>query len=191
MRGLIQGKHLYLRGLVESDASGPYPTWLNDREINAGNSHGAFPYATSAALDYIRQSQTRRDALILAIVLNEGDRHIGNISLQAIHPVYRSAELALLIGERDCWGKGYGREAASLICRHGFETLNLHRIHCGTFAHNNGMQSIAKALGMRQEGVRRQAAYKDGHYVDVIEYGLLRDELRPWPDTSTHLESAP
>jgi len=30
---------------------------------------------------------------------------------------------------------------------------------------------------MIEEGVRRQAAYKDGRYLDVVEYGLLRAEF--------------
>jgi RimJ/RimL family protein N-acetyltransferase len=31
---------------------------------------------------------------------------------------------------------------------------------------------------MQQEGIRREAAYNDGRYVDVIEYGLLAREHR-------------
>jgi RimJ/RimL family protein N-acetyltransferase len=29
---------------------------------------------------------------------------------------------------------------------------------------------------MQKEGCRRQAAYKQGRYMDVIEYGVLREE---------------
>ncbi len=38
------------------------------------------------------------------------------------------------------------------------------------------MRRVAERLGMREEGVRRQAAFKDGAYVDVVEYGVLRAE---------------
>jgi ribosomal-protein-alanine N-acetyltransferase len=171
----ITGERIYLRALVESDVLGPYPVWLNDAEVCRGNSHHVYPYTAEAALDYIRLSAQTRDTLILAIVLKEDGRHIGNIALQAIHPVYRSAELSILIGDRCEWGKGYAKEAARLLCDHAFGTLNLHRIACGTFDDNEAMKRLALSLGMTAEGRRRQAAFKRGRYMDVVEYGVLKN----------------
>lgn len=81
-----------------------------------------------------------------------------------------------LSGDKTCWGKGYGKEAARLICEHGFQALNLHRISCGTLDNNTAMSKLAESLGMVEEGRRRQAAYKHGRYVDIIEYGVLKSE---------------
>ena len=105
-----------------------------------------------------------------------GDRHIGNIALQHIHPVNRAAQFSIVVGEKDSWGQGVGKEAGKLICDHGFQSLNLHRIACGTFENNIAMQRLAEFLGMVKEGVRRKAVYKGGKFLDVIEYGVLRDE---------------
>lgn len=173
----LVAKRLYLRPLTEADADGPYPGWLNDERVCEGNAHHVFPYSREGALAYIRHAQSTRDELILAIVLKDGDRHIGNIALQRLHPQFRSAEFAILIGDRSTWGKGYSKEAAALLCAHGFYTLNLHRIACGTFASNVAMRRLAEYLGMREEGVRRQAAFKDNAYVDLVEYGVLRSEF--------------
>lgn len=174
----LEGPRLILRALEESDADGPYPGWLNDPIVCAGNSHAVFPYGRQAAREFIRQRAGLRDELVLAILLKAGDRHIGNIALQHVHSIYRSADLSILIGEREAWGQGYGLEACRLLCRHGFDNLNLHRIACGTFEGNLSMQKLAQALGMRQEGLRRQAAWKNGRFIDLIEYGLLREEFR-------------
>jgi len=176
MTPFLTGKRLYLRALAESDAGGPYAGWFNDAETCRGNSHHVFPYTREAALEYIRHAAQTRTSLILAIVLSEGDRHIGNIALQDIHPLHRTAELSLIIGERDQWGKGLAHEAAELIVAHGFAALNLQRIGCGTFASNQAMQKLAVRLGMKEEGRRRSAFFKCGVYEDVIEYGLLRRE---------------
>jgi len=177
MTALLQGNRLYLRGLVEADADGAYPGWLNDPEVCAGNSHGVYPYSREGALSFIRQAGQGADRLVLAVVLKEGHRHIGNVALQNIHPIYRSAELAILMGDKGAWGKGYGLEACRLLCAHGFNVLNLNRIACGTFASNEGMIRLATALGMKQEGIRRQGAYKNGAYLDVVEFGLLKSEF--------------
>lgn len=177
------GEHLYLRSLVEADAGAGYPDWLNDEVVCRGNSHHVFPYTRESALSYIRHAAETRSELILAIVLNEDHRHIGNIALQHIHPVNRSAELSVLIGDRSCWGKGYAKEAARLICDHGFSAMNLHRIGCGTFEDNTAMRRVALYLGMKEEGRRREAAFKQGKYIDVLEYGVLKPEYEAcWED---------
>lgn len=175
----LTGERLFLRPLVEADADGPYVAWFNDAEVCRGNSHHVFPYTREQALSYIRQSVQSREMLVLAMVLKSDQRHIGNIALQGIHTLNRSAEFAIVIGDKAAWGQGYGYEAAALLFQHAFQTLNLRRIACGTFADNAGMIKLAAALGMKQEGVRRQAAFKEGQYQDVIEYGLLRDEFSP------------
>jgi len=177
----IEGIRLYLRPLLESDAEGEYPGWLNDPVVCAGNAHGDHFYTREAAREFIHQTHTSTDTLTLAIVMRDGDKHIGNIALQRINVTYRSAEFSILLGAREVWGQGYGLEAARLICAHGFASLNLHRIGCGTFAENIAMQGLARALGMRQEGLRRDAAFKNNRFTDVIEFGMLRDEFKECP----------
>lgn len=172
----IEGKRMYLRQLQASDAEGPYPTWLNNARTCMGNSHHIFPYSRDAARHFIENVGQGRDSLTLAMVLNDSNQHIGNIALQSIHNINRTAELSILIGDQDAWGKGYGKEAFLLMMAHGFNCLNLHRISCGTFSENHAMKVLALAVGMSQEGVRRQAVFKEGKYLDVFEYGILAEE---------------
>jgi RimJ/RimL family protein N-acetyltransferase len=180
----LVGEKIYLRALLPADVEGPYPGWFNDREVCRGNSHHVFPSTVESAKRYIQHANQTRENLILAIVSKQGDRHLGNIALQHIHPVYHSAEFSIVIGEKDVWGQGIAKEAGRLICDHGFLALNLYRIACGTFENNIGMQRLALYLGMIQEGVRRQAAYKEGKYLDLIEYGVLKHEyLDRWSRT--------
>ena len=171
----LVGERLYLRALVVEDADGIYPTWFNDENVCRQNSHHIYPYSRQEARDYIGSVNWDQAQLVLAIVVD--DKHIGNIALQDIHPQYHSANFAIVIGGKDYWHKGYGREAARLIIGHGFDALNLHRISCATFSNNVGMQALAGSLGFVAEGCRREMVYKGG-YLDVIEYGLLKAEWK-------------
>ena len=175
----LRGEHVYLRALVPEDVQGPYPGWFNDAEVCAGNGHHYFPFTAREAAAYIESVGPSPDLLAFAIVVNADDRHVGNVSLQNIDFVSRSAEFAIVIGDKTAWGKGYGTEIGRLVCDHAFFSLNLNRVACATFDTNVAMRKLAERLGMKEEGRRRQAAFKDGRWVDVIEYGLLKDEYGP------------
>ena len=172
----LESSELYLRPLVPEDADGPYVTWFNDKEVCRGNAHHKFPYTLQAALEYIESAQNFAKAFVLAIIEKENQSHIGNISLQKIDPISRSAEFAIVIGDKQSWGKGYSKQAGRLILDHAFFTLNLNRVYCGTFENNLPMQKLASYLGMTEEGRRRKAAFKDNRYLDILEYGVLREE---------------
>lgn len=171
------GERVYLRGLEERDLAGDYFQWFNDTETCRYNSHATFPNTERQMRSRFDAAQGRDDLVIFAIIERETDRHVGNVSLQGIDWIARSAEIAFLIGHAH-GGKGYGYEAGKLVIQYAFERLNLVRVHCGTSAENIAMQKLAEKLGMQREGVRRAAIYKFGKYVDLYEYGILRDEWR-------------
>lgn len=174
----LEGGSVYLRPLSVEDLSHGYPHWLNDPEVSAHNSHHVFPYTLEQTRGYIESTKNDPQNLVLAIVAKENEVHIGNISLQRINMIDRNAEYAIMIGDKRYWGKGIAREASELLIAHGFETLNLHRIYCGTSSTNEAMQRLAVTLGMKEEGRRREAQYKHGTYLDIVEFGILESEFR-------------
>jgi RimJ/RimL family protein N-acetyltransferase len=169
----LEGKNLILRPLKVMDVEGNYKYWLNNQEVVQYNSHGRFPQTVEKLLNYINTIQNSNSDLILAVLDKSIDKHIGNISLQSINWVDRNAEIAFLLGEIDYMGKGVMFEAGKLLIQHGFNSLNLHRIYCGTSSDNIGMQKLALKLGMFQEGIRKESIFKKGKYFDIIEYGIL------------------
>lgn len=174
---LLEGSTVLLRGLLPTDLTGPYFGWFNDPEVCRFNSHGRFPNSPERMESYYRHVTSSKNDLVLAIVLKKTSAHVGNIALQNINWIDRSAEYAIVIGDKSAWGAGVGKEASLLIVRHGFLELNLHRIHCGTSEDNEGMKRLAGVMGMTEEGRRRQAIFKHGRYRDVIEYGVLRADF--------------
>ena len=172
----LKGQRLHLRALTEKDLTNEYLQWLNDEEVCRYNSHAIFPNTEQKMKNYFDRLDGQRE-VVLAIIDVNLNKHIGNISLQNINWVSRNAEFAILLGDKNYWGKGYGEEAAKLIVCYGFERLNLHRIYCGTFEGNEGMKKLAVKLNMKEEGIRREAVYKHGEYVDIVEYGVLRNEF--------------
>ena len=168
----IETERLGLRNLVIEDVYGEYLQWLNNAETCRLNSHHRYPVSISEIEKYIIDVQGSRSSITLAIIELVSKHHIGNISLQCINYIDRSAELAYLIGS-DSWGKGYATEAGKALCIHAKETLNLHRLYLGTAGNNIGMQKVAEKLGFVREGIRREALYKENEYHNIYEYGLI------------------
>ena len=121
----------FVRPLAALDLDGPYPAWFEDQDICRYNSHGKFFPTRAALLAYIENDATDR---VVWAICDGNQTHVGNVSLQHISFVNRSAEFAILIGDRAHWGKGVATAAGRSLLAHGFFKLNLHRVHCGTAA---------------------------------------------------------
>lgn len=173
----LKGERVHLRGLEEKDLTNDYLQWLNDEEVCRFNSHAVYPNTESRMKSYFTSLQDQDKNIVLAIIHTNSKKHIGNVSLQNINWIWRNAEFAILLGDKNFWGDGYGEEAAKLIVAYGFERLNLHRVYCGTLDGNKGMMKLAQKLKMVEEGIRREAIFKHGKYIDIIEYGVLHNEF--------------
>lgn len=170
----------FVRALSEADVDGPYPAWFEDQDVCRFNSHGKFFRTRESFRRYVRDLD--RDDRIVWAICHTTDGHIGNVSLQEISFLNRTAEFAIILGDRRHWGKGVGTLAARQLLAHGFDKLGLERVYCGTAATNEGMKKLACAMGMSLEGTRREHLFLEGRRVDVLEYGVLRDEFRAAAD---------
>jgi [ribosomal protein S5]-alanine N-acetyltransferase len=174
----LKGQRIHLRALMEKDLTDTYLQWLNDDEVCKANSHAIFPNTEFKMKSYFESLENATQQVVLAIIDTKSEIHIGNIALQNINWISRNAEFVILLGDKKYWGGGYGEEAAKLIVNYGFVRLNLHRIYCGTFDDNAGMRKLASKLKMKEEGLRREAVYKNGSYHNVIEFGVLKSEYK-------------
>src|SRR5262249_39841857 len=120
------GEKVYLRAIEEADTEVCYP-WVSDPEVRVHLACRARPNTAKDTLEWIRGADGRTRQMF-AIVARAAGEYIGNCDLMHLNWTDRHAELGILIGRKDFWGKGYGREATRLLCDHGFKALNLHRI---------------------------------------------------------------
>ena len=101
---------------------------------------------------------------------------IGNIQFLDIDWRNRKTEIGIMIGEKEYWDQGYGSEAMQLMLKHGFETLNLHRIWLQVYDKNvRGIRAYEKT-GFTVESRFREAHYQHGRYYDIIIMSILRSE---------------
>jgi RimJ/RimL family protein N-acetyltransferase len=174
----IEGERIYLRGVQLSDVNETYHRWMNDPEVTHYLESRFFPLSLEQLRDYVSSKQGDSNNIFLAIIVRESDRHIGNIKLGPIDWIHRTGDIGLMIGEKDCWGKGYATQAISLVMNYAFITLNLHKLTASCYDSNKGSAKAFQKVGFEVEGVRKQHFYCDGKYEDLVLMGILNRSWR-------------
>ena len=170
------GEKIYLRGLKEEDLSGEYFQWLNDKDVTCYLESGYFPNTQVNMENYYEKINNSNSILMLAIIEKSTDKHIGNIKLEPINWIHRTAKLGIMIGNKESYGKGFGTEAIKLIVEYSFDELNLRKITLGVVAENKPALKVYKKIGFELEGRRKKQSFNNGHYCDGLIMGLFRKD---------------
>lgn len=166
----IVGERIYLSPINVDDVEA-YTKWLNDFTVSGNLSN----FSQMISLDTEKKTLERlvSEGQNYAMVLVEGDILLGNIGFADIDHISRKAEVGLFIGEAEYRGKGYGTEALRLMLDYGFKTLNLHNIMLRVHSDNEEGLACYKKVGFHEFGRRREAKFKNGHYLDVVYMEIL------------------
>ena len=83
---------------------------------------------------------------------DEDGRHIGNVMYYNIDTLRQEAEMGITIGERRCWGMGYGTEAVRLLLDHLVGRLGFRRVSLKTLAWNRRARRCFEKAGFVECG---------------------------------------
>lgn len=157
--------------------------WENDLELSLLTGDPARPL-TPEGIEavYERFSKAGPDHTGFAVYERATLRPIGTAGLSSINAAHRTAELGIGIGERDCWGKGYGTEATRLLLDYAFTMLGLNNVMLRVFSYNERAIRAYEKAGFREIGRRREAQRVGDRAYDVIFMDCLAadfDQLVP------------
>ena len=172
----LVGKKCYLSPCSLEDAE-KWTTWNNDLEVTIPLGDEAYtPYGLAKVQDILSHVIQHQDH-IFDILKLETDTLIGRCMLFDIDLVNRGAMMGIVIGEKACWGQGYGQETTRLLLDYGFHLLNLNNIMVGVFAYNRRAIHCYKKVGFQEIGRRRQARIVGGKKYDLILMDMLAEEF--------------
>jgi len=88
----------------------------------------------------------------------------------------RVATTGAVIGEKDCWNKGYGTDAKMALLEYAFNTLNLRKIMSSVIAFNGRSKRYSEKCGYRVEGRIRAWHFKNGRYWDEMIMSVTKSQ---------------
>lgn len=175
---MLRGQKVLLRPVRRSDIE-YFLKWFNDMDVTQ-YLNLYLPMTEMGEEQWIDNLGARRNSAMFVIEAIDGasNKPIGSTGLEDISARDHNATFGIAVGDKDYWSKGYGTEAARLLIAYGFEQLNLHRINSFAFAFNERSIRMHKAIGFKQEGLRRELIFKNGKFQDDVIFGLLRTEWK-------------
>jgi diamine N-acetyltransferase len=172
----LGGDTLYLRPVEPEDITSIY-RWANDPEIR-GLTGEVLPMSMKHAADFLEKIHTDHNRVWFSVVLKENNRLIGEAGLLRMFNPWKTTDLTLIIGEKDCWGKGYGTEAIKLLLDYAFGYLGFHRVAVGVVEFNTRALHFYQKVGFKKEGIQRDGCYYNHQFYDFVMMSILEDEFR-------------
>ncbi len=180
---MLQESRIYLRLMEEKDI--PYKVkWINDPEVRRSLN---FDYPISEIgtkhwLNQVALDNGRRDFMVCLI---ENNVPIGYGGLLNIDMKNSKAESYMGIGDKDYWGKGYGKEVRQALLRYAFQELGLNRVYSLVWSKNERMINLNIKVGLEIEGLLKADVFSHGEYRDRYIMSILRETYLDITNEST------
>ncbi len=152
--------------------------WFNDPKLLEvlGAQHLLFSVSLDEEKKIVHRDINAKDRKAFLIVKLEDSGPMGLVLLTDIDARTASAQLNIVIGEAEQWGKGYGREAVGTLLNYAFQQMNLHRVWLRVAEYNQRAIRCYAACGFQTEGRMREDHFHKGGYRDSFLMSILREE---------------
>jgi len=176
---MLKGKRVTLRGVRKEDL---FVLWEFNNELEVQIARGGSP-PLSQSLERLQAdfdsnvSKGGRDGTWF--VIDAEEKVIGECGLtdwSDFRGVAHSCEIAITIGDKDYWGRGYGREVVWLLLEYAFIYWNCQRVGIRTHSDNERAIRCYKACCFIEDGRLRRRQWQAGRYVDTVCMSILREE---------------
>lgn len=173
-RATLTGKNIRLRPRRLEDASNEF-RWRTDAELCRLDATIPLEVDYPHFLErYILELEYPGLIYTTAIETLE-DRHIGNCSLFNFDFIDGNAEVGIMIGEKDRWNQGYGRDALTTLLSFIFQISSINSVLLRTLDWNKRAQACFTGCGFTTCGTLAKENY------NFIVMQLIRSQFIQLP----------
>jgi RimJ/RimL family protein N-acetyltransferase len=172
---MLQGKRVRLRSMAREDLPRLWE-FNNDLETElAGGGDPPTPQSLARLQAEYDQEAAKGGRDGPAFAIEADGKFIGQCALFNINSTAQTCEMGITIGDKEYWGRGYGRESISLVVDYAFRQRNFHKVWLQVHAGNERAIGAYRACGFQEEGRLAAHVWSNGRYEDLILMGLLRE----------------
>lgn len=164
---------LRLRPLEAADINATYLGWLNDPEVTRFSNQRFQQHTAESCMAYLASFEGSNNSFLLIQGL-EDQRPIGTVTVYR-NQWHGTADIGLMVGERRCWGQGYGSEAWQAVLEALLAEVGIRKVTGGTARPNQAMVRIMEQSGMQLEAVRARQELIGDRPVDLLYYARFAE----------------
>ncbi|MCH7745145.1 MAG: GNAT family N-acetyltransferase [Chloroflexi bacterium] len=185
---LVRGKKVILREKSVDDAQADY-AWRVDEELARLDATRPLNMSYNDFLRYSKEEMNYPSPRSKRLAIDTLDgKHIGNCMYYDIDLRQGEAELGIMIGDREYWGKGYGTDSVNSLLDHIFTTTPITRVYLHTLEWNNRARNSFAKSGFREVKPVRRNGF-DFIYMEVWRSEWERRSLSEQQNASTDSQS--
>lgn len=181
----IYGKKVLLRALTLSDRD-LVCDLFNDPEIENDVIGWAFPLSKDTYDEWLNNT-LKDENKHRFIVESPDDGSVGVISLTDIDWKNKKATHGIKFLKKENRNKGYGTDALMALMKFAFEELGIHRLETTIFTTNEASIALHKKCGWKEEGLQREAIFKNNCFKDVLIFSILDSEYKALIDKTNYM----
>ena len=171
-------KTVMFRTFEESDVESIYK-WLNDDNLTKMSVGLSRRISYEEAENWVKSRKNHNPYQVFWAIcpINEPEKIIGYACLTDIHYINSSANFSgIVIGDTNYNDGLAWIETYLFIYEYVFDRLNLNKLYGHAIMGHRSSNIIAEATYQKQEGLLREAVYKNGRFYDLASYGILKKE---------------
>ncbi|MCL2063493.1 MAG: GNAT family N-acetyltransferase [Candidatus Cloacimonetes bacterium] len=151
---------------------------INNKKITDNMRDGIpIPYTEKDAEIFISSVHNADKDTQYVYAITSEDKIAGNIGIYRKTNIYRySGELGYYISE-NYWNQGIATEAIKQICELVFLNTDIVRIIADPFSYNIASCRALEKAGFLFEGLLKKNAFKNGKFIDMKLYSLVKDNI--------------
>ena len=177
----IEGRLIFAVPFSKEHINSPdYLGWLRDYDVIKTLDRPEYwdPVPFAEVEEYCYNVLASENDLFFALYHRADEVFVGTLRAGHINWRTMSADIGIMIGRRQYWGKGLGLDAVEAMSRWLFEELGMRRLTGGSMANNAAMVRIFEQLGFQHEArFRRSDVLREGGYCDHVYLGCFRGEF--------------
>ncbi|MBO73254.1 MAG: GNAT family N-acetyltransferase [Flavobacteriales bacterium] len=170
---LLVGHKVALRALEPSDLDLIY-SWENNPEVWEV-SHTLVPFSKFVLMQYLKTQHLDiyTSKQLRLVIENKNSDSIGLIDLFEFEPKHKRVGVGVLVDEKSR-GKGYAREALSILEEYCFKHLDLKQIYANIGSKNKVSLQLFEGLGYQKVGVKKDWIKTTNGFEDEILYQKIK-----------------
>ena len=162
----LTGKLVTLQQFAAKNLTKEYISWLNDPNVVRYSNQRFRQHNQESCRAYFH-SFDNSDHIFLAVY--QESKFIGTMTAY-ISKIHQTADMGIMIGDRQYWGKGVGKDAWETLIQGLFDQCQLRKITGGTLKCNKAMVNIMLSSGMQPDGIRIDQELVEGNPVDILHF---------------------